>query len=167
MVEKDTIFNSSIKYTGVFSFKDFYKFCHEWLTEETVLNLAEKKYQEKLSGDSKEINIEWEGFRKLTDYFKFEMKVKFEIKQLKEVELVENGKKIKTNEGAIKIMVKGTLSRDYQGKFETGPGRKFMRGIYEKWIIPSRIDQMEDKIIGDCDEFLMQAKAYLDLEGKR
>ena len=31
----------------------------------------------------------------------------------------------------------------------------------------SRIDAMEDKLAGGCDEFLGQAKAYLDLEGKR
>ena len=42
-----------------------------------------------------------------------------------------------------------------------------MRGVYEKWVIPSRIEQFEEKLISDCDEFLSQAKAYLDLEGKR
>jgi len=42
-----------------------------------------------------------------------------------------------------------------------------MRGIYEKWIIPSRINEFESKIIGDCDEFLSQAKGFLDIEGKK
>jgi len=167
MVEKDIIFKSSIKYTGIFSFKDFYKFCYDWLVQETELILAERKYAEKITGDKKEIIVEWEGFRKLTDYFKFELKVRFEAIPLKEVEIVQGGKKTKTNEGAIKIIVKGTLIRDYQGKFEVSAFRKFLRSIYEKWVISSRIDQMEDKIIGDSDEFLTQAKAYLDLEGKR
>ena len=32
--EQDLIFSSKIKYDGVFSFKDFYKFCYDWLNEE-------------------------------------------------------------------------------------------------------------------------------------
>ena len=69
MVEKETIFSSSIKYTGIFSFKDFYKFCYDWLTEDTNLDISEDQYKEKLTGDSKEIIIKWTGSRKLTDYF--------------------------------------------------------------------------------------------------
>ena len=69
--------------------------------------------------------------------------------------------------GEIEIKVSGILVRDYQGKFEKDATRKFLRGIYEKWVIPARIEHYEDKIIGQCDEFLSQAKAYLDLEGKK
>jgi hypothetical protein len=63
--------------------------------------------------------------------------------------------------------MKGVLVRDYQGKFEKNAFQVFLRTAYEKWIIPGRIDQMEAKLFGDCDEFLAQAKAFLDLEGKR
>ncbi len=63
--------------------------------------------------------------------------------------------------------VTGVLIRDYDGKFETGAFKKFLRSIYEKWVIKARIEQFEMKLIGDCDEFLSQAKAYLDLAGKR
>ena len=167
MPEKETIFSSSIRFNGIFSFKDFYNFCFQWLTEETGQEISEKKYKEKLSGEQKEIKIEWEGGRKLTDYFKFEINVKFEVTQLKEVEITQGREKIKTNKGDIKINVKGILVRDYNGKFESSAWKKFLRGIYEKWVIPSRIEQFEDKIAGDCNEFLSQTKAYLDLEGKK
>ena len=167
MSEKDTIFASKIKSTGIFSFKDFYKFCYDWLSEETILDISEDKYVEKLSGDLKNIEIEWTGTREITDYFKFEIKVKFRIDTLKNVEINQDGKKIKTNEGAAEVSVKGTLVRDYKGKFEANAFYKFLRGIYERWVIPSRIKEYETKLLGDCDEFLSQAKAYLDLEGKR
>ena len=167
MAEKDTIFSSSIKSTGIFSFKDFYQFCHEWLTEETGLKIAEDKYEEKIKGDMKEMNVEWTGTRKITDYFKFEITLKFEIRNLKDVEIMQEGAKVEMNQGSVKTIVKGILVRDYEGKFETTASKKFMRSVYEKWVIPSRIDQMEDKIAEDCNEFLAQAKAYLDLEGKK
>ncbi len=167
MPEKDTIFSSKIRYNGIFSFKDFYIFCYDWLTDETDLIISEDKYSEKISGDSKSIEIEWTGIKKVTDYFKFEVTVKFRILALTEVEIQEGTTKIKTNKGGIEIKTKGVLVKDYEGKFETNALQKFLRGIYEKWVITSRITEYENKIAEDCDEFLNQAKAYLDLEGKK
>ena len=167
MAEKDTIFSSKIKYGGIFSFKDFYAFCYDWLTEETNLSISEGKYSEKLDGDSKSIEIQWTGVRKVTDYFKFVVKVKFNVNGLTEVEIQEGSTKVKTNKGTIEIKLQGILVWDYEGKFEQTAGKKFLRSIYEKWVISSRITEYENKIAGDCDEFLNQAKAYLDLEGKK
>jgi hypothetical protein len=167
MAEKDTVFSSKIKYKGIVDFPEFYKFCYDWLDQEVELDLAEEKYQEKISGDAKNIDIEWVGVRKVTDYFRFDVKVTFQILQLTKLEIVQDGRKIKTNTGSVEIKIKGILVKDYEGKFEVNATRKFMRGIYEKWVIPSRIEEFENKLIGDCDEFLSQAKAFLDIEGKR
>ena len=167
MAEKDQIFSSKMKYEGIVFFKDFYRFGYDWLKEETELDVAETKYVEKLKADSKDIDIEWVGVRKVTDYFKFQVKVVFRILKLKEVETTQGGVKIKTNQGSVEVKVTGTLIRDYESKFEVTAHRKFLRSIYEKWVIPSRIIQFEEKLISDCDEFLSQSKAYLDLEGKR
>ena len=168
MAEEETIFSSTIKHTGIFSFADFYKFCYEWITEETAIDpLTETKYEEKLKGDEKEIIVEWEGEKELTDYFRFDVKIKFDIRALKNIEIEQNKKKIKTNDGSVKLNIKGILVRDYKGKFETRAFNKFLRSIYEKWVIPARIEEYEGKIAGKCDEFLGQAKSYLDLEGKR
>ena len=167
MAEKDTIFSNKTSYGGIFPFSKFYKFCYQWLTEDVELDLAEEKYAETLKGNSKDIDIEWSGTKKFTDYFKEQIKVKFEILGLTEVEVEQNGQKIKTNNGKIKLIVKGILIRDYDGKFEKNAFQKFLRSVYEKWIIRSRIDQFEAKLFGDCTEFLEQAKAYLALEGKQ
>jgi len=167
MAEKDTIFTSKVKYAGIFLFKDFYQFCHDWLVDETQLDISEDKYLEKLQGDSKNIEVQWTGTRKITDYFKFEVKVNFTILGLTNVEATQDGKKVKTNKGSVEVKIKGTIVRDYKGKFEASALQKFLRSIYEKWVIPSRIEQYEEKLIVDCNEFLNQAKAYLDLEGKK
>ena len=166
MPEKDTIFSSKVKYKGIFSFSDLYKFCHLWLIEETGLEILEKKYSEKLKGDQKEIEVEWEGKKKITDYFRFDAIITFKSQELKEVEIVKDGVKVKTNQGSIEVGIKGILVRDYEAKFETTAFKKFMRATYEKWVITSRINEMENKIFTDCNEFLGQVKAYLDLESK-
>lgn len=167
MSEKKQIFSSKVKYDGIFSFKDFYKFCYDYLTEEFGFGVAESKYAEKIAGDSKEIKIEWEGERKVTDYFKYVIKVDFSIMGLKNVEVQRDGKKIQTNKGSAEISMKGVFVSDYEGKYDTSPTLRFFRGVYEKWIIPSTIEQIEEKLVSSCDGFLGEVKAYLDLEGKR
>ncbi len=167
MAEQDKLISTKTKYTGFFHFKDFYQFCHDWLVEDFGLDVTEKKYQEKLAGDAKEVEIEWEGYKKVTDYFQFKVVVKWRILGLKNVEINQGGKKIKTNEGSVEIRLAGTLIRDYEGKFEKDAFRKFLRSVYEKWVIPSRIDQMEEKLFSDSNEFLEQAKAFLTMEGQK
>lgn len=167
MAEKEDIFSSKVSYAGIFSFKDFYSFCYQWLTDETGLGISEDKYKEKLAGDSKEIEIAWTGTKKVTDYFKYEVSINFSIKGLKEVEIAEGNARVKSNQGSVTLGVKGTLVRDYDGKFEKSSFQKFLRSIYDKWVIPSRVQEYEDKLIGKCNDFLNQAKAYLDLEGKQ
>ena len=167
MTEKKQIFSSKVKYDGIFSFPEFYKFCYDYLTEEFGFYIAESKYSEKITGDAKEIKIEWEGERKITDYFKYAIKVDFTILGLKNVEVQRERKKIQTNKGVVEINTKGILVSDYEGKYNTSPTLRFFRGVYEKWIIPSTIEQIEEKLVSHCDGFLGEAKAYLDLEGKR
>lgn len=167
MAEEETIFSSKISYNGIFSFKDFYKFCYEWLNEESGIGITEDKYSEKLSGDSKEISVGWSGEKVMTDFFKLEIRVNIDVKNLTKAEINKDGVKLDMNKGSITVGIKGTLVRDYNGKFETTAFKKFLRGIYEKWVVPSAVEHNEDKIIGMCDEFLSQAKAYLDLEGKK
>jgi hypothetical protein len=165
--EEDTIFSSKIKFNGIFSFKDFYKFCYDWLTEENNWEVKEEKYQEKLSGDSKDIDVEWAFSKKVTDYFKFKGKIKFKINALTNIEIMQGEAKVKTNKGSVEISIKGILQRDYEGKFDRTSYRKFLRSVYDKWVIPSRIDQFEGRLLSQCDDFLGQAKAYLDLEGQK
>lgn len=167
MPEKETIFSSKIKSSGIFSFKDFYKFCYDWLKEETGLDVQETKYVEKIEGPTKKIEVKWQCERKMTDYFKFEAGVEMKIDGLKEVEISEGSAKIKTNQGSVEVSIKGTIVKDYDGKFETTAFKKFLRTIYERWVIPSSIDEYKTKISEDCDKFLNQTKAYLDLEGRK
>jgi hypothetical protein len=167
MAEEEIVFTSKVKYNGIFSVKDFYLFCHNWLTEEIGLDITEDKYAEKLSGDTKSIDVKWSGKKEITDYFRFDIKVDFIFLGLKKVEITKNGTKFETNSGSVEVKVKGILTRDYKGKFETTPFNKFLRSIYEKWVITSRIEEFQNRIAEDSDEFLTQAKSFLDLEGKK
>lgn len=167
MAEKETVFSSKMIYNGIFPFSDFYNFCYGWLTEDLGFYVTEDKYTEKLDGNSKGITIKWAGSKEVTDYFKFSILIFFRIIGLTKVEITKDGKKEKTNKGSVEIKMVGDLVRDYKGKFEKTAFQKFLRSIYEKWVIPSRIEEYEGKLATECESFLTQAKAFLDLEGKK
>jgi len=159
MGEEKEVFSSKVKYEGVFSFKDFYKFCHAYLLNDKSLDVAEATYSEKIKGDSKDVEVEWKFEKKKTDYFKFKGGVKFRVINMKGVEVTQDNVKIKTNIGQIEVAIKGILERDYDGKFERTAFRKFWRSVYEKWVIPSTVNKYEDDLASLCDDFLGQAKA--------
>ncbi len=166
MSEKEKVFSSKVKYGEIFNFAEYYKFCYDWIDEEGFW-IVEDKYVEKLKGDAKEVDVEWTCKKKVTDYFLFELKIKFKVINMKKIEINYGGSKINTNKGTVETNVSGTLVRDYEGKFETSGPLKFLRGIYEKWVIPSRVEEFEGKINDICNDFLGQAKSYLDIEGKK
>jgi hypothetical protein len=168
MAEEDTVFSSNVSYNGIFSFKDFYTFCFNWLRDETgVSDFSEDKYSEKLAGDAKNIDFEWTGKKNLTDYFQFKIKITFTIKNLTQIKIKKEGTEIDTNKGSVGVKVKGLIVKDYQNKFEMTAFKKTLRSFYEKYIIQSTIKEYKGKVASDCDEFLTQAKAFLDLEGRK
>lgn len=167
MVEKDSLFSTKIKHQGIFSFKEIYKVLYGWLSSEGYL-MNEKVYKENIgAGGAKEIEIEWMAYREISDYFKFQIKVTWHVVGMTDVEVEVDGKKQKMNKGQVEIKAKGTLLKDYAGVWENKPFFKFLRTVYNRYLIFSRIEKYETKLIGEVDEFVAQAKAHLSLTGKR
>jgi len=165
MVEKDLMYKGKIKHGGIFHFKDFYSFAYDWFISEDY-DLVEKKYTEKVSGDAKEIEIIWEGYKRVSDYFRFVIKVRWLILGMKDVEVQREGKKVKMNSGTLEVAFQAILEKDYENRWENKPLFKFLRGVYDRYIIRSRIDTYEQKVILELLEFIDQVKAFLALESK-
>lgn len=165
MSEQDNIYETRVKYAGIFDFKDVYSLVYEWLKDFGYF-VIEEEYSEKIRAEGKEIEIRWQCTRKVTDYFRFIIKIRWSISGLVEVEIPKDGKKIKANKGSLDIKFSAILERDWQHKYEVSPFHKFLRAIYEKYIIPNRIEQMEGKITEEVLDIVNNLKAYLALEAK-
>jgi len=83
-----------------------------------------------------------------------------------DVEVEKDGVKIKMNKGQVELGIKGYLERDYEKRWEGRAFRKFLRGLYDRYVIKHRIDQYEGKLFGEFDEFSGQMKSFLTLEGQ-
>ncbi|MEM1535244.1 MAG: hypothetical protein QXE64_00190 [Candidatus Pacearchaeota archaeon] len=166
MSEKELIYETKVKHDGIFDFKALYAFLYDWFADREYF-IKEESYTEKIKAEGKEIEIKWKCLKKITDYFRFEIEIKWRISRLVDIEITKEGKKIKANKGEVEIKFSGTLERDYENKFETSAFTKFLRSVYDRYIIRTRIEQMEGELTKEVIDASNQVKSYLVLEAKR
>jgi len=165
MAELEPVFAGRVVHTGIFDFKELYKFLYEWLKDYQYL-IIEKKYSEKIKSDGKEIEVEWMNLRKISDYFRFRIRMITRVIRMVSVEVQEEGVKTTKDKGEIEIKFEAYLEKDYENRWEENAIFKFLRGMYDKYIIKSRIEFYEDKLKDETDEYINQIKAFLVLAGK-
>jgi len=166
MSEKDKICEGKINHDGIFDYKEVYRFMYAWLTDFEYF-VEEKTYTEKAKPEGKEVEIHWIARRKISDYFRFVLKVDWNIFGMTSVEVIKDNIKIKANKGRIEIKVTAFLEKDYENRWEKTSFLKFLRGVYDRFVIYGRIENYEDKIAEELDELTSQTKAFLALEGVR
>jgi hypothetical protein len=165
MADKNEVMKESLKHNGFFSYRDLYNFCYAWLKNEGY-KLSEDEYLEKVAGSSKEVKIKWKASKKVTDYYKNVIEMKWHILGLTDAEVVENGKTIKTQKGEVKIVFEATLERDYEDNWDKRPFWKIMRAIYDKYIMRTTQDEFERKLMEKTISYIEEVKAFLNLEGR-
>ncbi|HJO14423.1 MAG TPA: hypothetical protein QGG70_00020 [Candidatus Pacearchaeota archaeon] len=165
MAEKDTIFKGRLKQKGIYNFKDFYEFLYDYFTDENY-DIAETKYVEKVEGETKDLEIIWNATKEVSDYFKYEINLTWVILGMKKVKVKKDGQEIYMDSGTLEIKFTASLVKDYENRWENNPFLKFMRGIYDRYIIRSRIDDYEIKVWEEINEIIAQAKSYLAIEGQ-
>ena len=165
MVEVDKVYESKFKFTGIFDFKAFYNFVYQWLVDYRYPIIEERSYTEKIKPEGKEVEIHWFARRKISDYFRFLLKVDWLILGMTAVEVQKGNIKTKMNKGVIEVKVTGYLEKDYEHRWEASGVSKFLRVLYDRYVIRSRVEQYEEKVMMEVDELVAQAKAYLALEG--
>ncbi|MEM4152647.1 MAG: hypothetical protein QXK80_00795 [Candidatus Pacearchaeota archaeon] len=166
MSEVSPVYESKIVHAGIFDFKTIYNFLYDLFTYYNYV-VIEQKYSEKIKAEGKELEILWLCLRKINDYFRFRIKVRIFIVGMSSVEVVRENVKVKRDKGEIEVKIASYLEKDYENKWETNPVTKFLRGIYDKYIIKSTIEAYEDAVASEVDEILSQLKSYLALEGRR
>ncbi|MDO8508237.1 MAG: hypothetical protein Q7S27_00980 [Nanoarchaeota archaeon] len=166
MPEREEIIKEKVDISGIFDFKTVYGFAYNWLKDEGY-GVVEEKYSEKVSGNSRDILIKWAFGKQLSDYFKIDGEVEMEIKGLTDVEVEINGDRKKMNKGKIGVEIKALMIMDPDGKWDKNAFYKFIRELYNKYVIPSRVESVRNTIKKDVVELKEQIKALLELTGKR
>ena len=165
MAQKKQIYKEKVKQTGYWQYTEIYDMLFNWLKDNDY-KLKEELYNEKLQSNGKELIIKWAADRKVTDYFKYLIKLDWHILGMKDAEVEIDGKKISTNKGEIGIDFAATIVKDYEKRWEDKPLWKFLRSVYEKYIIRKTIDEYEDDLEDEVKELISDFKAFLRIPAR-
>jgi hypothetical protein len=166
MSEKDQVSKEKLEHTGIFDFKAMYSYAHDWFKSDGY-GVVEEKYAEKVKGDSRDLTIEWKVTKDFSDYFRFEYKIKYEIEGLSDVEVEIDGRKQQMNKGKVIVEITSTLVMDKEGKWESTSFNRFMRDVYNKYIVPSRVESMKILLVNKATGFKDDLKAFMNLTARR
>jgi hypothetical protein len=164
MAELSPVYDGKMVHSGIFDFRELYRFMYEWFRDFSYL-ILEKKYSEKIKAEGKEIEFEWLCLRKISEDYRFRIKIVTRIVKMVTVEVQEGGVKFNRDKGEIEIKFNSYIERDWQNRWDQHPITKFLRGFYERYMLRGRMDFFEDKVKSEVDETMSQIKSFLSLMG--
>jgi len=159
-----------IKHRGFFDFQDTVKTIQTFLRQRMYLAYDWPSYKYKIpSPAGAEYEIIVEGSKKVNEYVKFELHVFMRVFDMREVEIVRDGEKIKTNEGKVHIEISAGMDLDWQGRFSGkgvwGKFLEWLKDVYEKHIIKYKIgDYYEDLLFGEALDLKSELQSVLGQE---
>src|SRR3989344_221844 len=110
-----------IRQKGYFDWADLLKSIRGWLKDE-FYNVEETKHKHKPN----EQEVEMSGFRKLNEYVKYYFDIKIRTENVAIVELIKDGKTVKTQEGNVWIELSARMELDWQRRFG---GSEFLQSL--------------------------------------
>lgn len=165
MAQKKQVYKETFKTTNYWKYSELYDMAFNWL-KKNGYKIEENMYNEKLLSNGKEVIIRWTAEKKVTDYFKYQMILDWHILGLVDAEVEVDGKKVKTNKGEVEIIFKANIIKDYEKRWEDKPFWKFMRGVYEKYVIVETVDEFEDDLEDDVKDLIKAIKGFLRIPGR-
>lgn len=143
---------------AVFNMAELYEYIKSWFVKHRYV-FFEKEYLEFLKEGGKSASIKWQAQKKIDDYVKFHIEARIKFKDIKEVK----GGKANLVKGSISFKFESFLEKDYEDNWEINFISKFMRSIYDKFIIRDKIGRLENELREETYEVFNEVKAFLKL----
>ena len=163
----DALPKITLRYHGLFDFDGLYAAVIDWAKNEGFI-WHEKAYKHKVpSPAGAEQEIDWEISKNVTEYIKYTILFTLHIWDLLEVEVDADGKKKTLSNARIYIIINGSITTDWQGRFEKGSRFAQMLGKwYNKTVNP--VEQMYfDQLYYRIWNLHAIIKKYFDMQTKK
>ena len=162
MSQKDFVASGiKVKQSGVFNLDDLYLLMYKWF-ELYGYDFQEQEYRDIDQAGKKNLEIRWYAEKKIDDYIKYVMKISMMIVGMEKVEIETEEGKQKTSKGTAEFRFDAFLEKDYEGRWEGG-AMKFLREVYDKFIIRGRIESLEGELKAELYKFMDEVKAFLNM----
>ena len=151
-----------LKYEGIFDLDGLYKRIIQFF-EEMNYEIHEDTYK----GKKDELEVAVKPELKMTEYVKYTPAIKIHIMDMKEIEVVKEGKKVKLTQGRARFELKLSMKFDYSGRFKGHPWAGKLKNFYDKFIFKKeREAYWEDQLYYHLYKLQTIIKEYMDMETK-
>ena len=163
MAEKKIVYQDKfISFEGLFDLRNLFRTIVKWFNEHGY-DMWENKNFEEVYENGKKVIFELIPYKKVSDYYKLEIRIFAVFENLKEVEIELSGVKQKLLKGGANFTFDATLVTDYENRWESRPAYYFYRALIDKFIYKSYTDKYEEELIKDAKEVQEEIKAYLNM----
>lgn len=163
MAEKNYIIKGlTIRYSGLFDIRAFYKFLDKFL-KDYGYDKNELVNEEKTHKNGKDLLLKLEPFRTVADYAKNFIQISISMKDVKELEVVKDDNKVKMNEGQVLINIAAYLNTDIEGRWEQKPLFVFLRTLIDKFVYKVYLGTFEKNLEKDTKQLYNSIKAFFNL----
>ncbi len=151
-----------IEKDGIYDLKRLYNHMKEWF-EENKYVYTEKENTTNVKDKGTEIKLNMSGERKVTDYFKFEIEVKFLIIESQKVRVKDKD----LDKGKMLAFLRPTLYFDYRNIWAKNKLSKLLRFVYNNFIIKKKIDDVYSAALKfEADDLFDTMKDALEMYTK-
>jgi hypothetical protein len=159
-----------VKHRGFFNYSDLLQAIRKWYIDDDYEVLNMPMYKQKFpTTTGVEHEFKFQGEKNVTEYVKFRMEIFVRIYNMRDVEIIHEGKKLKMQEGQVQVEVIPVLELDWQSRFKgPKPWKDFLSALdefYRNYIIKYKIaDYWEDMILLKSSQLARVIKEALGQE---
>ena len=150
-----------LKQRSVFNLTELYQMMWRWF-ELYGYDMQELEYRDSLEGGSKHLEIKWKATKEIDDYIQFVIITNFLILGMENIEVEQEGVKVKLNKGEVEMNFSAFLNKDKDDKWVGGYNR-ILRDVYDKYVSRNRVETLEGEIYEEVYKLIDEVKAFLNL----
>lgn len=163
MAERQIVVDKErITYEGLFLVKDLIKIFYDWSGDKGYIPI-ETRHVEVAKEDGKTVEIDFNPFKKVTDFSKNVFQIKLMCTGVTDVVVEQEGQRKKLNQGKVQLIFTCWLETDYEHRWETKPLFYVIRTFFEKYVYGRFVAGYHTAIKNDVKTLQDSYKAYLNL----
>ena len=165
-----------VKFREQFNLKAIYVFMHEWLVQEEWATRNDSEFPETFFGQNEsalggtEVWWNWRftkppgaGTTGPNSYYQWRLNINGHVVLLREVEVVKNGRKIKTNWGEIEVIIDSKVETDYNNKWRKHSILKHFEDLFRSRIFKAELLKSRDELYRETYRLQTAIKDHLDM----
>jgi hypothetical protein len=158
-----------IKDVDIFNLKAVYTMIHEWFVEEEYCDDEEKfpevYMRERITPKGKEILVFWRIHKQPfgITFYNRTIDVLFKFVGIKDIEVMQEGKKFKLQKGTIELKVWAHLEYDAEKKWRDHPILKHFLEIFVNRIYKKEMEMHREELKVEMETLQNSIKEYLNL----